>query len=400
MKKALIFCSLLLTTGVATAQNKAALDRDNGLNFSFNHGDYLFQMGGFIQPTYRYQQAAASDPAHFFSAKRSFFRLAGNAKQEKVSFLIQTNFSDARPLFDAWVAYHPNEQLTISFGQKQTFVNNREMLFREDRLQFTERSLLSETLSRTGREFGLFVEGRYGNRFGIAPMLAISSGDGRNSFGADSRDTDFGGLKYGGRLDLYPLGYFTEGNERYSSDLKREKTPKLVLGSAFSVNRGSTDAVGEGHGNFLLYNKNGEIQLPDYRQLYIDMLAKYQGFSLLLEFGNASASGLSENYTDAAAVQLIAPQQISSLLHLGNSINAQLGYVTQSGYSADLRFSNASAEFVKYTNSLMQNTESYSLGLTKYVKEHNLKIQTTFSYLDHAVTGSSQVIELMFQMAF
>ena len=104
-----------------------------------------------------------------------------------------------------------------------------------------------------------------------------------------------------------------------------------MLGSAFSVNRGSTDAVGEGHGNFLLYNKNGEIQLPDYRQLYIDMLAKYQGFSLLLEFGNASASGLSENYTDAAAVQLIAPQQISSLLHLGNSINAQLGYVTQSG---------------------------------------------------------------------
>jgi hypothetical protein len=343
---------------------------------------------------------AGSDPAHFFSAKRSFFRLAGNAKQEKVSFLIQTNFSDAQPLFDAWVAYHPSEQLTISFGQKQTFVNNREMLFREDRLQFTERSLLSETLSRTGREFGLFVEGRYGNNFGIAPMLAISSGDGRNSFGADSRDTDFGGLKYGGRLDLYPLGYFTEGNDRYSSDLKREKTLKLVVGSAFSVNRGSTDAVGEGHGNFLLYNKNGEVQLPNYRQLYIDLLAKYRGFSLLLEFGNASAAGLTENYTDAAAVQLIAPQQISSLLHLGNSINAQFGYVTPSGYSADLRFSNASPEFASYTNSLMQTTEAYSLGLTKYVKEHNLKIQTTFSYLNNAVTGNTQVAELMFQMAF
>lgn len=400
MKKALIFCSLILTTGLATAQNTAVLDRDNGLNFSFNNGDYRFQMGGFIQPTYRYQQVAGSDPAHFFSAKRSFFRLAGNAKQEKVSFLIQTNFSDAQPLFDAWVAYHPSEQLTISFGQKQTFVNNREMLFREDRLQFTERSLLSETLSRTGREFGLFVEGRYGNNFGIAPMLAISSGDGRNSFGADSRDTDFGGLKYGGRLDLYPLGYFTEGNDRYSSDLKREKTLKLVVGSAFSVNRGSTDAVGEGHGNFLLYNKNGEVQLPNYRQLYIDLLAKYRGFSLLLEFGNASAAGLTENYTDAAAVQLIAPQQISSLLHLGNSINAQLGYVTPSGYSADLRFSNASPEFASYTNSLMQTTEAYSLGLTKYVKEHNLKIQTTFSYLNNAVTGNTQVAELMFQMAF
>lgn len=400
MKKLFVFCSFLLAAAGLQAQNQAQLDRDNGLNLSFNGGAYQFQLGGFIQPSYRYQQIAGGDPGHFFSAKRSFFRLAGKAKEEKVSFLIQTNFSEARPLYDAWVAYHPTEQLTVTFGQKQNFVNNREMLFREDRLQFTERSLLSETLSRTGREFGLFVEGRYGNNFGIAPMFAITSGDGRNSFGVDSRDTDLGGLKYGGRIDLYPLGFFSEGNDRYSADLKRESSPKMVLGSAFSINRGASDAVGEGHGNFLLYDKNGAVQLPNYRKLYVDLMAKYQGFSLLLEYGNATAAGLSENYTDAAAVLLIAPQQISSLLHLGNTFNGQLGYVTSTGYSADVRYSRSAPEFAAYTGSLMQGVNAYTLGCSRYFRENNLKLQAAFTQLQNTNGSSTQVAELMFQMAF
>lgn len=400
MKKLFVFCSFLLAAAGLQAQNQAQLDRDNGLNLSFNGGAYQFQLGGFIQPSYRYQQIAGGEPGYFFSAKRSFFRLAGKAKEEKVSFLIQTNFSEARPLYDAWVAYHPTEQLTVTFGQKQNFVNNREMLFREDRLQFTERSLLSETLSRTGREFGVFVEGRYGNNFGIAPMFAITSGDGRNSFGVDSRDTDLGGLKYGGRIDLYPLGFFSEGNDRYSADLKRESSPKMVLGSAFSINRGASDAVGEGHGNFLLYDKNGAVQLPNYRKLYVDLLAKYQGFSLLLEYGNATAAGLSENYTDAAAVLLIAPQQISSLLHLGNTFNGQLGYVTATGYSADVRYSRSAPEFAAYTGSLMQGVNAYTLGCSRYFRENNLKLQAAFTQLQNTNGSNTQVAELMFQMAF
>jgi len=110
---------------------------------------------------------------------------------------------------DAWIGYEPIEQVKISFGQKQTFVNNREMTYREDRLQFVSRSMLSQSLSQTGREFGVFVESKFklGNTMGIVPMAALTSGDGRNSFGEDSRDSDIGGVKIGGRLDFYPLGF-------------------------------------------------------------------------------------------------------------------------------------------------------------------------------------------------
>ena len=380
-------------------QNQAQFDADNGLQFSLNNGTYKFGLGGFIQPAYRYSKAENADAMQFFNAKRSYFRLSGQAVQEKVSFLIQTNFSEARPLLDAWVAYHPNKNTTITFGQKQTFVNNREMLYREDRFQFTERGLLSEQLSVSGREFGLFFESRYGENFGIAPMLAITSGDGRNSFGADSRDTDLGGLKYGGRLDLYPLGYFKQGNELYSADLQREESIKVVVGSAFSINQGASHALGEGHGAFLLYDNKGKVSLPNYRQLYIDALAKYRGFSMLVEFGNASAAGLGENYEDANAVLLLAPQQISSLLQLGNSYNAQLGYVTPKGYSVDLRYGQALPEFANYTNSLMTDTDSYTLGLTRYFKGHNLKAQLAYTLLNRANVNTT-VVECMLQIAF
>lgn len=404
MKKIVLL--ILLSTGVWSAQaqtarmqNTAQLDADNGLQFVFNNGAYTFGMGGFIQPAYRFSQTENTDALHFFNAKRSFFRLSGKAVEEKVSFLIQTDFSEVRPLLDAWVAYHPSEKTTITIGQKQTFVNNREMLYREDRFQFTERGLLSEQLSRTGREFGVFIETKFGESFGIVPMLAITSGDGRNSFGADSRDTDLGGLKYGGRLDLYPLGYFKSGNELYSADLQGEESLKMVIGSAFSINQGASNALGEGHGDFLLYGIDGKVSLPNYRQLYIDALAKYKGFSMLVEFGNATASGLGENYEDANAVQLLAPQQISSYLQLGNSYNAQLGYVTPKGYSVDLRYGKALPEFANYTNSLMTDTDSYTLGLTRYFKGHNLKAQLACTLLNRA-NVSNTVIEGMFQIAF
>lgn len=398
----LFFClsASSLWAQVVRMENKAAIDTDNGLLFSFNNGAYRFHLGGFIQPSYRYQKMDTVDAAHIFSAKRAFFRIGGTAAAEKVSFLIQTNFSEQQPLYDAWVAYHPFENVSITFGQKQTFVNNREMLFREDRLQFTERGLLSEQLSSSGREFGLFVESRFGQNFGIAPMFAITSGDGRNSFGTDSRDTDLGGLKFGGRVDIFPLGYFMPGNELYSADLQREKSPKVVIGSAFSVNRGASNALGEGHGDFLLYNNNGSVSLPNYRQLYVDVLAKYNGFSLLFEFGNATASGLSENYADANAVLLIAPQQISSYLQLGNSYNAQLGYVTPKGYSFDLRYGQNLPEFAAYTGNLMAENSLYTLGFTRYLKGHQLKAQSSISWLTNPSGVSTTLFETMIQIAF
>ncbi|WP_296316209.1 hypothetical protein [Winogradskyella sp. UBA3174] len=397
------FCmTILINAQESEDKNVASFNLGSGLNFSFNEGNYQFNFGGFVTPTYSYSKVSGRDGENTFNARNAFLILSGKAVKEKVSFLVQTDYSQTQPLLDAWLAYHPTENITITFGQKQTFVNNREMTYREDRLQFTDRSLLSQNLSNTGREFGVFVETKFkiGGQFGIAPMAAVTSGDGRNSFGSDSRDTDLGGLKIGGRLDLYPLGYFTEGNDLFSADLAHEETLKFVIGAAASKNTGASNANGEGHGDFFLYNANGNDNFPDYSQVYIDLLLKYKGFSFLAEYANASAEGLDLVYTDEAATQILAPQQISEFLVLGDSYNLQTGYVTKSGFGFDLRYESATPEFESNLNSLLTDYSSYTLGLTKYFDNNNLKMQASVSSIDFTNGSNQTIAEFLVQIVF
>ena len=56
-------------------------------------------------------------------------------------------------------------------------------------LAFGEHSLMDRTFSRTGRELGLFVESRLSlGKLGFDLGAAVTSGDGRNSFGSSSTD--------------------------------------------------------------------------------------------------------------------------------------------------------------------------------------------------------------------
>ncbi|MCF8274656.1 MAG: OprO/OprP family phosphate-selective porin [Flavobacteriaceae bacterium] len=396
----IFFCISILLNAQESEKNTSNFELGRGLNFSFNEGNYQFSFGGFIQPAFKNSKVKGQDSSNEFSAKRTFLILSGKAIKEKVSFLIQTDYSLSEPLLDAWVAYHPTSKITITVGQKQTFLNNREMTFREDKLQFTDRSLLSQTLSRTGREFGLFMESKFGNKFGIVPMAALTSGDGRNSFGVDSRDTDLGGLKIGGRLDLYPFGYFSEGNDNLSADLAHEQSLKFVVGAAISQNTGVSNANGEGHGNFLLYNANGLNNLPDYSQVYLDFLLKYQGFSFLGEYANASASGLNTTFIDATATQILAPQQISEYLLIGDSYNFQAGYVTAKGLSFDFRYESSKPEYETNLNSLMQDLNSFTFGLTKYFNNNNLKMQASITSIDNSNTNNQTVGEFLVQIVF
>lgn len=403
MKKTLCI-SLLFMTQLIFAQKVESPSNTNfklgeGLTFDLNDGAYQFYIGGFIQPTIINEKIDDNNAENRFNSQRSFFMIGGNAVKEKLSFLVQSDFSLADPLLDAWIGYHPFNWLDVYVGQKQNFVNNREMIYREDRLQFTDRSLFSQTFSRTGREFGLFIETKFGEKIGIKPQFSITSGDGRGSFGADSRDVDYGGAKIGGRLDFYPLGFFKEGNDLYTSDLLREEKLKVVVGGAVSQNNGASDPVGEGHGTFLMYNSNGEIALPDYTQFYADLLMKYQGFSMLLEYGRATASGLEILYTNPDATQVLMPTQISEFLILGESKVGQFGYVTKSGFSFDVRYEAASPEFTN-ENSVLNEFTNYTYGLTKYFDGHNLKLQASLSTTEFDQGAKITTAQLLLQFAF
>jgi hypothetical protein len=229
----------------------------DGLRFNVNDGEYKFNINGFIQGALKHEKMDGSDATNYMNTKNTYLSISGSMYKEKVSFLLQNNFSNAKPLLDAWIAYTPISSLKISFGQKQTFTNNREMTFYEDKLQFIDRGIFSSEFSNSGREFGVFFESQLGkNTFVIKPKFAVTSGDGINSFGANSTDVDKGGLKYGGRIDILPTGNFKAGNDGYIADLLHEEKIKILVGAAFSYNKGASNKVGEGHGDFVFYDNN------------------------------------------------------------------------------------------------------------------------------------------------
>ena len=399
MKKLTTILVIILTVFAGFSQeltktNDAEFNLGNGISFSFNDGEYKFNINGFIRPSYMssegeyfLENGVLNEVSKQFSAKSANLFFEGFAVKEKVSFVIQMDYTSSQPLVESYIGYHPLQNMSFYFGQKQVNHNNFEMTQNENHLRFTERSMLSRTHTNFGEEFGIFFNYKFGNEIIYEPSLAITSGDGKNSFGADSRDTDLGGVKLGSRLNVYPMGPFSEGNNESSVDLVGEEELKMQVGFAFSKNFGVSNSVGDGHyydsnddgvpdfdGDFLLYDSNGEIDLPDYSQVFFDLLMKFKGFSAVIEYADSSASGIDEIYVDQYASTVLTPSQISSFLVLGSSFNIDLGYFMKKGYSFDFRFGVNKPEF-ENDSSLLVDNKNFGFGISKYLVGNNLKLQ-------------------------
>ena len=388
MKKLIITTIILLSISYVYSQeserNNASFSLGDGISFSFNEGDYEFNIYGFIKPTYIYNDeknytadGEYSNVFRQFKSQNSNLFFTGFAKDEKLSFTIQMDYSSSNPLVEAFIGYHFNEKTSLYFGQMQVNHNNLEMTHNEDKLRFTDRGILSRTYTNNGEEFGLFFETSFGNQFVVNPTLAVTSGDGRNSFGEDSRDSDKGGVKFGSRINILPFGDFSIGNRLSTVDLMHEEKPKVQIGVAYSKNMGASNQVGDGHGDFILYDNSGDELFPDYSQLFFDLNLKYKGFSLVLEYADAFASGLDQIYTDPNAFNLLIPQQISEYLVVGDSQGIQFGYFTKNGISVDFIYENLNPEFDSYESSVLRKSSNMGVGVSKYLAGNNLKIQAS-----------------------
>ena len=416
MKKLIITTIILLSISYVYSQeserNNASFSLGDGISFSFNEGDYEFNIYGFIKPTYIYNDeknytadGEYSNVFRQFKSQNSNLFFTGFAKDEKLSFTIQMDYSSSNPLVEAFIGYHFNEKTSLYFGQMQVNHNNLEMTHNEDKLRFTDRGILSRTYTNNGEEFGLFFETSFGNQFVVNPTLAVTSGDGRNSFGEDSRDSDKGGVKFGSRINILPFGDFSIGNRLSTVDLMHEEKPKVQIGVAYSKNIGASNQVGDGHGDFILYDNSGDELFPDYSQLFFDLNLKYKGFSLVLEYADAFASGLDQIYTDPNAFNLEIPLQISEYLVVGDSQGIQFGYFTKNGISVDFIYESLNPEFDSYESSVLRKSSNMGVGISKYLAGNNLKIQaslfkTAYENLNNLEDDEFMSGSFMVQIAF
>lgn len=401
MKRFTIITMSLFLAVIARAQDNSAIAYrpGSGVEIRLNDGNYTFQLGGLIQSALIYSDANG-DAEKRFSVKRALFSLGGEAREERVGFLLQVDFARNSPLLDARLVYRPWSFLAFHAGQKQSPANNREMTLPESGLSMTGYSLLSRVFSSTGREFGLFVEGEIaaGNAL-FSPAIAVTSGDGINAFGATSTDVDLGGVKLGARLDVTPLGRFAPGNDRSTVDLSRERSPRLKIGVAGSYNRGASHPSGDGHGAFTLYDVDGNAAYPDYRRLHVDLLFKYRGFALLGEYASAAASSLDHLYTAAGGTAKLLPAQISHYLSLGDAVNLQAGYLFPSGWSVDARYARLLPEFSE-SASVFPRVDAYEIALARYFMEHRLKVQCEAARENRTHSTKDTRVELFVQMIF
>ncbi|NLR89971.1 hypothetical protein [Flammeovirga agarivorans] len=365
--------------------NTSTFELGNGLNLNMNDGDYSFKLSGMLRPAYGWDKldkdTTGSNYLYVGAARVNF---EGVAVQEKVSFFIEADFVNSFTLYEAWVAYHFSETMKLSFGQKLTFTNDRAFTINESQLSMVERGPLSNAFTTNGREFGLFFESSFdvGGIY-INPSAAITSGDGMNSFGNNSIDVDKGGLKYGGRLEVMPLGKFKgKDGHRHVVDFDREESLKLSVSGAFSYNVGASNQTGDGHGDFELYDEDGAEKYPNYGKYYIDLLLKYNGFSFSADYVQSYAQSKKDIYSSPQAVIRFTGEEVSSLYVLGSAFDAQLDYLFENQWGINFRYSQLMPEYEDYNESILQKEEWYTLGVGKYFKRDALKLQAMGSYID------------------
>jgi hypothetical protein len=397
----LLLCFFSLTS--LRSQNNPDFEKyqfGNGFRFNDPNGQ-KYRITGYLQPFVETKQLLGSEDANEtrFRMRRIRLRLEGEGKDPRFSYRFQGDLSGSGEeldgtsnyLLDAFVSYEFTRKWKLSFGQRATYTDNRELFMNSNSLQLVERSRLTSAFA-TIREFGLFLDGTYslGNSQYVKPYVVISNGDGGNVF---SRDR--GGLKIGGRLDYLPLGLFNQFGQFNQVDIIRELTPKLVLGATYSYNQGMSSRRGRESGAILYLDQANRELLPDFAKFGIDFLFKYQGFSMIGEFVKTRAvvpDGITQRVrVDGSTSTSFSidgnenmPHYVMSRMMLGEAYNLQMGYIFKKGISIDTRFTYIKPETYSFLNNgtFYNRPFYYTLGMSKYFgRNYGTKIQADITYI-------------------
>lgn len=444
IKIVFIFYALCSLPLISVSQNLLLGDYipGNGITLASDDDNYKVVLRGYAQSLFesrrvRYDSVGFFDKSVYnrFRARRVRLRISGKQSNPGFSYRLQLNLAESEVendelsnvLWDAWVGYNINKYYRVSFGQKSSPTDNIEVLMASNTLQLPERSRLTGAFSNI-REIGLFLDGRNnikGSKWVIKPSINITTGDG---YGYKFNSKDFGGLKYGARVNFLPFGLFRNFGQFRQGDLVRELNPKLLIGFSASYNDGITSRRGRRNGDFIYYTLNGtdtSYQLPDFFKFGADILFKYRGFSLIGEFVQTKAfipdgithrndrynnpNNLTTNFRTYSPADYVRTQMM-----LGSGLNLQAGYIFKSLFSIDGRFTSLRPDELSFlNNSLFYNRNKYyEIGVSKYfTKNYTFKLQASYRIIDDArlrhpnfdrdeFDASENVFFLMVQLAF
>ena len=330
-----------------------------------------------MQNRITYLLEEGEEPAYEAAIRRLRLRFDGYVGDPKIIYVIQLSFAprDVGPLQegenlniirDAIVFYRPNRHWNIGFGQTK-LPGNRQRINSSGALQLTDRSI-NNAVFNIDRDFGLQVYylNEKNNQFSYNIKTAISTGEGRNW----TKEPD-NGLAYTARVEVFPLGAFKDNGTLFEGDIKREESPKFMFSGVYHFNNDARKTAGT-IGNELFEQR-------DMQSLLFDAIAKYNGWAFEGAFMMRSANNpITMNPEEASDVEYV---------FTGHGFDAQLSYLFLNNYEIIGRFSHQNPH--SDIELLAPKTNQYTLGITKYIWEHALKLQaevtnTHFQYFDHS----------------
>ena len=418
--------ALLLSTTMVIAQknNSRLMPKDSTLLYVNGEGNFLrlgkqdgatFNLVTTTQAGYQYNQLDSTNgKTNTNRLSLNLVRVAFTASglKDKVSLGIVTDFTGTSGILEGWVGFSVfNNHGKLILGQKQTNTNNRLAMADEKYSQIMAQSIagksndgivyggLMQNFVGSTREGGLFLETNFSiNKCRIYPSVSITTGKGQNFFTNQSGP----GMKYGGRIDVMPMGDFIKNGAFVAHDIYREPKPKLAIGVAGSYNVKANSPIGSDNGTISsLYNDSKVLDWANYRKFVADAIFKYNGFSVVGEYVSASIAG-KNLFTNAGATTKLTVANASSLYNLGNAVNFQGSYILKNGWAFDSRFSHITPETYLPT-SLVHNQTWYTVGINKYLSGNAVKVGLNGNYIEDnnsALLKKSLTINLAAQLIF
>ncbi|MGB1232312.1 MAG: porin [Winogradskyella sp.] len=324
--------------------------------------------------SWNYDGNQYGSPEHNFIVRRARLKFDGFAYSPKLKYKIELGLSNRdisgankfnrntpRYILDAVIMWNFSGNWELWAGQAK-LPGNVERVVSSANLQLIDRSLLNSRFN-IDRDLGVQLRHKtnLGGNFLMREKFAISQGEGRNV-----TEGNEGGLQYTARLEFLPFGTFKSKGDYSQSDLKREATPKLMMGFTYNYNNNAVRERGFA-GDYML-RTDGTIYETDQTTIFADAMFKYNGFSFMGEYTKRTAKNEIAINTDGTPT--------GAIVLTGNALNLQAGYLFKSNYEIAARFTTINYESV--TGALP--TEQYTIGVNKFIVGHKLKVQSDMSY--------------------
>ena len=333
--------------------------------------------------------------------RRSRLKFDGFAFSPKLKYKVELGLSNRdqsgashythespRYILDAVLKWNFSGNFVLWFGQTK-LPGNRERVISSANLQQVDRSLLNSRFT-IDRDMGMQLRHKFNlsDTFVVKEIFSIAQGEGRNITRGNQ-----GGHQYTTRVELFPFGEFASKGDYKGSDLKFEQTPKLSLGVAYDFNNNASKTRSN-QGSYMYINGTSEGSSANFYQtnistLYIDAMYKHKGFSFMAEYANRDAVDPFAKNSDGTLT--------GDEVQVGNGLNLQSGYMLSKTVEVSGRYTNISLDKT-ITGKGAEN--QYTLGLSKYIAGHSLKVQTDLSYTDIGFDTNQLLFRLQVDIHF